>query len=137
MSEEAKIEESRKEEEETVPNSVEAYLGKTPWWRPRTRKLKAQIIELKPNKLKFLLDGETHTLLQPLQVELLKDSRVRFAAYSVVHPLEEKAEFVVETDGSIDPLTAIREAVERIKKTLHELRDMLIKSLKEEHVQPS
>jgi len=131
MSEETKIEESKKEEEETIPDSVEAYLGKTPWWRPRTRKLKAQIIESKPNKLKFLLDGETHTLLQPLQVELLKDPRVKFAAYSVTHPLEEKAEFVVETDGSIDPLTVIKEALERIRTTLHELRDKLIKSLKE------
>lgn len=129
MSEEEKTTEAQPEE--TIPDSVEAYLGSTPWWRPRTRRIKIRILDYDPKtRLEIEVDGETHTLLQPLQVELLKLPQVKFAAYRVTHPLEEKAHFIVVTDGTIDPVSAVKQALAKVKKKLFRLKNELIKALK-------
>lgn len=131
MSEEKKETKGEKVETETIPDSVEAYLGSTPWWRPRTRKIKVRILDFDPKtRLEIEVDGETHTLLQPLQVELLRLPQVKFAAYRVTHPLEEKAHFIVITDGSIDPVSAIKQALNRVREKLFALKDALVSALR-------
>jgi DNA-directed RNA polymerase subunit L len=54
-----------------------------------------------------VIQDQDHTLGNCLRYQLLQDSRVRFAGYKKAHPLEEKIEIKVQTNGEIAPPDAI------------------------------
>lgn len=107
---------------------LETYYGSTAWWKPRSKRLEISIIEYGPNVLRFKVDGETHTLFNALRIELLNDKEVEFAAYKIEHPLFDRIEVVVRTK-TIDPLEAIRKAINRIRRKLSTTRKSLLKAI--------
>ncbi|MHA1589891.1 MAG: DNA-directed RNA polymerase subunit L [Candidatus Njordarchaeales archaeon] len=106
------------------------YYGTTPWWKPRSQKMRIEILEYGPTTLRFKVYGETHTLFNALRVELLSDDDVEFAAYKIEHPLFDRVEFVVRTRQG-DPLEAIRRAVNRLRRKLINLKKKFQKAFEE------
>ena len=87
------------------------------------------IVEDKKNKLIFELKGADHTICNVLKNELWNDSHVKVATYSIKHPLISSPRLIVETDGSISPSSAIKGAVNRLKKISDKFRKAVIKEL--------
>ena len=63
-------------------------------------KMEINIIEEKKNKLIFELKGASHTLCNALKAELLNDSNIKVATYSIRHPLVGQPRFIVETSST-------------------------------------
>jgi len=106
-------------------------------WKPRTKELKVKILRYSKDFLEFEVDGETHTFLNPLRMELLEIDGVTFAAYKIVHPLVDKARFVVRTNPEkIDALEALKIAKENLKKKAVVLIDRMLEAIKEGETKP-
>lgn len=104
--------------------SYEDYYGvdELSLWRPRTKEMKVKILRYSDDVLEFEIDGETHTLLNPLRMELLNIDGVTFVAYKIVHPLTDKARFIVRTDPKkIKAIEAFRRAKEAVQVKIFEL----------------
>jgi len=104
--------------------SYEDYYGvdELSLWKPRTKKIEVKILNYSDDLLEFEVDGETHTLLNPLRMELMNIEGVVFAAYKIIHPLFDKARFVVRTDKTkIKALDALKLAKENVKRKVLEL----------------
>jgi len=67
---------------------------------------------------RFVLEREDHTVGNLLRERLLRDPRVLFSAYRVPHPLEPRLELRVQTDGSVAPEEAVRDALIDLKEEL-------------------
>ena len=76
----------------------------------------------------FELTGESHTVCRALQKELWQDEHVKAAGYNIPHPLINKPEFIVETDGA-DPKKTIISALKRVEKHAQKFKE-LAKKLK-------
>lgn len=74
--------------------------------------MEIKIVEEKGNRLEFEID-ESVGFLNALKKELLNDSSVKVATYSVKHPLVGKPKMIIEAD---DPRKALNGAVGRLKK---------------------
>ncbi len=74
-------------------------------------------IEKESTKIKFIVTGESHEVLNLIRKELFEDSSVDFAGYKIDHPLTKKAIFTVSTKRK-SPKKAISDAIDRIKKKL-------------------
>ncbi|MBR1369005.1 RNA polymerase sigma factor [Methanocalculus chunghsingensis] len=79
-----------------------------------------KILELEKNKVKMVLVRENHTFMNLLADEILKDPAVNVAKYLIEYQFSDP-ELLVTTDGSKDPITAIREACNRISRSCDEL----------------
>ena len=56
-----------------------------------------------------------------IRYKLLQDNRVRFAGYKKPHPLEERIEVRVQTNGDVKPEDAVKEACSKLGNELEEL----------------
>ena len=92
--------------------------------------MKITILKKSSNELRFEIEGEGHTLCNLLQSVLLEDETVEMAGYDIQHPLVSNPIFYIRTKGKRRPLTALREAVERIKQRNDEFRLSLEEALK-------
>jgi len=90
-----------------------------------------EIEVLKESKdcLEFLVNGEKHTFPNLLRAALLKDSRVKFAAYKLKHPSDNGAMFVVRAEGKT-PKKALADALKRIGADLSDFEKDVKKALK-------
>jgi len=79
-----------------------------------------KILELEKNKVRMVLVEEKHTFMNLLAEEILNDSAVNVARYLIEYQFSDP-ELLVTTDGSKDPITAIREACDRISRSCDEL----------------
>jgi len=81
-----------------------------------------KILKRGDNELKLEVVGESHTLLNLLQKELVRDPAVEIGGYEVVHPLERpiRSVFYVRTRGDKRPEEAILEAVARARDMTRE-----------------
>ena len=59
----------------------------------------------------FTILLEDHTLGNIVKMMLLRNPKVRFAAYRKPHPLENKIEIRIQTNGEITPTNALNEAL--------------------------
>ena len=75
-----------------------------------------------------MIHDQDHTLGNCIRYQLLQDSRIRFAGYKKPHPLEEKIEIKVQTNGEVPPPDAILQSCQSLNLTL----DKLLKSFQEE-----
>lgn len=115
------------------------YYGRDPLgsWKPRTKEIKIKILQNTEDTLEFEVDGETHTILNPLRIELLEIDGVIFAAYKIVHPLVDKAQFIIRTDPKkIKPIDALNLARKKLREKLADLIIQLLVSLKEGEGKP-
>ena len=69
----------------------------------------------------MLVRGQDHTLGNVVRHYLLKDRRVRFAGYKKPHPLEERIEIKVHTNGEVKPEKAVQEACLNLSEDLEQL----------------
>jgi DNA-directed RNA polymerase subunit L len=90
--------------------------------------LQAKVIRKEESLLEFDIGGENHTFLGTLR-EALKDQQgVLFAAYRFPHPLLENPIFYLRT-SEIDPVDALRNAVESINQKCDELAKLVEKKI--------
>ena len=82
--------------------------------------MELKIHEDKKNRLVFKIQGEGHTLCNALKKELLEDTHIKTATYTVQHPLIKEAQFIIETDGQ-EPRKTITSAIKKLDKTLEKI----------------
>jgi len=88
------------------------------------------IIKNTPKELELDIEGEGHTLCNPLREILFEDKHLTFAGYSVPHPLERSAKFIVRTDGKVKAINVFKQAAQRLVDQTEELRSEFQKALK-------
>ncbi|MBI2108498.1 DNA-directed RNA polymerase subunit L [Candidatus Woesearchaeota archaeon] len=91
--------------------------------------MEAKVTENKKNKLIFELKGADHTVCNILKTELWNDDHVKTATYSIKHPQISSPEFIIETDGSATPKSALTSAVNRLKKVSDKFRKEITSEL--------
>ncbi len=87
-----------------------------------------KVIEEKKNSFVFEIDAN-HTLCNLIRDELYNDDSVKFASYTVDHPLVGKPRMIVETNGE-DTKSALISAAQRVKKYYEKIEKELIKEIK-------
>ena len=80
------------------------------------------------NTTLFIINGEDHTFGNAVKMMLLRNPKVRYVAYRKPHPLENKIEIKIQTNGEITPIKALREAL----KNLNDDIDDCLKQLNDE-----
>ena len=73
-------------------------------------------LEEKNNRFVFDLPGGGHTICNTLKHQLWATKGVKVATYHIGHPLKDIPQFTVETDGSLTPKDAIKEAIKQLQK---------------------
>ena len=92
--------------------------------------MELNIIEDKKNKIVFEIIGEEHTFCNALTKELWNVNGVKVAAYTIDHPLVGKPRIIVETDSSIEPKKALKEAASKLQKKNADMSEKLKKAIK-------
>jgi len=92
--------------------------------------VKVKILKKTSNELKIEVEGIGHTLCNLLQKRLLEDENVDLAGYDIPHPLASNPVIYVHTKGNVKPEEALREAVEKARKTNKEFSKEFEKALK-------
>ena len=93
--------------------------------------MQVKILEKKPNELKIEIEGEDHSFCNVLQKVLLEDETIEVAGYNIPHPLVSNPIVYVRTKGQRRPETALRNAVEKMRKLNREFRETFGKALKD------
>ncbi|MEZ0345434.1 MAG: RpoL/Rpb11 RNA polymerase subunit family protein [Infirmifilum sp.] len=86
--------------------------------------INVEIENISKDKLEIKIKGEGHTLLNMLVDELNKNPHVT-ASYRIDHPLLPVAYLQIQTDGSLLPIEALREATTNLKEKMKALREQL------------
>lgn len=92
--------------------------------------MEIKVIEEKKNTLVFEIEDESNSLCNVLKEELIKDSHVKIATYSIEHPLVGTPKMIVETDTSTSPKKALAGAVQRLKKQIDKFQTEFKKEVK-------
>ncbi|OYT60373.1 MAG: DNA-directed RNA polymerase subunit L [Desulfurococcales archaeon ex4484_217_1] len=82
--------------------------------------MKLRVLKQTGRRLELEVEGEDHSLLNLLTKTMLKMNHVKFAAYRIDHPLVGKPVVIIETDGEIPPIEAMKRGLEEIKKLSRE-----------------
>ena len=86
------------------------------------------------NTTLFIINGEDHTFGNSVKMMLLRNPKVRYVAYRKPHPLENKIEIKIQTNGEITPIKAFREALKNldndIDDCIRQLNDEMNMSMK-------
>jgi DNA-directed RNA polymerase subunit L len=87
--------------------------------------MKIEVIKREGNTFEFYLEGEDHTFANLLVETLHEDEHVKFAAYSIAHPIlmARKPRFKVTTDGEEKPEEALEKAAQKIFDRAREVLD--------------
>lgn len=83
--------------------------------------MEIEILEKSKDSIKIKVIGEDHTFLNALTKELWNDKNTQVAGYEIEHSLTEDPVLTLQTKG--DPVKAINEAVDRLKKQNKEFKD--------------
>ena len=95
------------------------------------RKMQVKVLEKKPNELRMEIEGEDHSFCNVLQRTLLEDETIEMAGYNIPHPLVSNPIVYLRTKGQRRPETALKNAVEKIRKRNKEFRETFEKAMKE------
>lgn len=91
--------------------------------------MELKVVEKEKNALKVEIEGPDDTVIYPLINELLKDSDVAEAKYSVGHPQLDKPVLYVKTRRG-KPQNAIKKAADALAGQFREARSLFEKELK-------
>ncbi len=83
--------------------------------------MELQLIEKTKNSVVFKIKGEDHTFCNILTKELWNDKDTELAGYRIEHSLTEDP--IVTLHTKKDPIKALQDAAERIKKQHKEFKD--------------
>ncbi|KAH8917909.1 DNA-directed RNA polymerase II [Atractiella rhizophila] len=75
-----------------------------------------------PNAATITVNKEDWTIANLLRSQLLLMDSVLFAGVQVPHPLEPRFVLKVQTDGSLTPIQAVKDAITKLVVTLDNLR---------------
>jgi len=89
--------------------------------------LELKVLRRTDNELRLEVIGESHTLLNLLQKELVSDPEVEMGGYDIIHPLERpiRAVLYVRTRGDKKAEEALLEAIERARAMNREFAEKL------------
>ena len=73
----------------------------------------------------FIINDEDHTFGNAVKMMLLRNPKIRFVAYRKPHPLENKIEIKIKTNGEITPLNAFREALRNLNDDIEDCKKEL------------
>ena len=87
-----------------------------------------EVIKNEGSYLEFRIIGEDHTLCNILREVLLRNEKVKVAAYRIDHPLLDRKRpmFIINTDGTVSPKDVLLEAIGSINKDVKGLKKKLI-----------
>ena len=85
-------------------------------------------IEKIDNTALFTINKEDHTFGNAVKMMLLRNPKIRYVAYRKPHPLENKINIKIQTNGEITPKEAFREALKNLNADI----DDCVKQLEEE-----
>ena len=91
--------------------------------------MELEVKKAEKNLLEFNIKGERHTLPNLLRSRLLKDSDVTFVSYTLRHPLDKDAEFVLRT-GKKDAKKVLLDACSQLTTELKDFEGKLKKAMK-------
>jgi len=77
---------------------------------------------LEETKKKAVIEIDNQTIATIIERELWNDSHIKAAGQRMKHPLTGKPTLLIETDGSEEPKTAVKEAIKRLKKELDKFK---------------
>ena len=97
-------------------------------FKEHDKKVIIQPEEKLQNTCLFIINEEDHTFGNVVKMMLLRNPKIRYVAYRKPHPLENKIEIKIQTNGDISPLEAFQEAL----KNLNEDVDDCTRQLEEE-----
>lgn len=89
-----------------------------------------ELIRKQKNLLEFTIKGERHTFPNLLRSYLLNDAGVEFAAYTLAHPMDNDAKFIVRTKDSETAEKALTKACDAIDSDLEEFSKQFRKAVK-------
>lgn len=84
--------------------------------------MQIKIVKNTARELELDIEGEGHTLCNPLREILFENEHLTFAGYSVPHPLTRSAHFIVRTDGKVKALSAFKQAAQKLIERAEEFR---------------
>lgn len=90
--------------------------------------MKVEITKRTNDTIVLTIYGEGHTLGNMIAKEALRHPAVKYASYRMPHPLQEKIELAIVTEGE-DPLKALLEVIDRLRSTLKEFDEKIVKAL--------
>ncbi len=90
--------------------------------------LDIEVIKNEGSYLEFRIIGEDHTLCNILREVLLRNEKVKVAAYRIDHPLLDRKRpmFIINTDGTVSPKDVLLEAIGSINKDVKGLKKKLL-----------
>jgi len=91
--------------------------------------MKISVVKNTPRELELTIEGEGHTLCNPLREILFEDEHLTFAGYSVPHPLTHTAHFLIRTDGKVKAMAVFATAAKKLIERTDELRAEFQKAL--------
>ena len=89
-----------------APDAFENF--KIPEGKSKVEQFKIEKIQ---NTSVFTIYLEDHTFGNVVKMMLLRNPKVRFVAFRKPHPLENKIEIKIQTNGDLTPLAAFKEAL--------------------------
>ena len=87
-------------------------------------------IEKNANTILVTINKEDHTFGNAVKMMLLRNPKVRFVAYRKPHPLEDKIEIKIQTNGDITPLEAFREALHNLNDDIEDCKNQIEEYIK-------
>ncbi len=91
--------------------------------------MKIRVVKRTENHLELEVEGEDHTLCNLIKKALLEDENVVFAGYKIDHPLLSNPRIYVTTNQETSPEEALKNAVNRLKDTLTNLKATFVEEL--------
>ena len=90
----------------------------------------AFIIPKKKKKVECQTDEKLTALYTILKMMLLRNPKIRFAAYRKPHPLENKIEIKIQTNGEITANEAFKEALSNLTQDLNQCQRSFLDQLR-------
>ena len=86
--------------------------------------MKVNVLKHEGNELRIELVDEGHSFCNALESTLIKDDTLDFVGYNIPHPLVGSPIFYVRAKGRREPLKALLDAAEALKKELVQIQKL-------------
>ena len=87
-------------------------------FREQEQKLIVNNMEKSPNTSLFIINDEDHTFGNVVKMMLLRDRKIRYVSYRKPHPLENKIELKIKTNGEKTPINAFRDSLKNLNEDI-------------------
>ena len=88
------------------------------------KRMQIEIITDKKNELEIELKGESHTICNPLRKILMEDDDVKYAVYSIDHPIVGEPILKIKAK---DPKKSLKKAAKKLQEETKDFKDQIEK----------